>query len=96
MIVGAVGSGKSTLLHMILRELPCSSGHVEVTGTVSYASQDPWLFVGKYTLYNSMAVDNKLFTISVSLVFRISSTEHTVWTAIRKVSLHGSVQSMCP
>lgn len=47
MVVGAVGSGKSTLLHMILHELPCSSGRVEVAGTVSYASQDPWLFVGK-------------------------------------------------
>ncbi|XP_046974675.1 probable multidrug resistance-associated protein lethal(2)03659 [Vanessa cardui] len=45
-IIGAVGSGKSTLLHMILRELPCSTGSMNVTGSVSYASQDPWLFVG--------------------------------------------------
>ncbi|KOB65752.1 putative ATP-dependent bile acid permease [Operophtera brumata] len=45
-IIGAVGSGKSTLLHMVLSELPCSSGNMEVNGEVSYASQDPWLFVG--------------------------------------------------
>ncbi|CAK1548635.1 unnamed protein product [Leptosia nina] len=45
-IIGAVGSGKSTLLHMMLNELPCSSGSVTINGTVSYASQNPWLFVG--------------------------------------------------
>ncbi|KAJ8734976.1 hypothetical protein PYW08_014226 [Mythimna loreyi] len=45
-VIGAVGSGKSTLLHMVLSELPCSTGSMEVNGTVSYASQDPWLFVG--------------------------------------------------
>ncbi|XP_026324007.1 multidrug resistance-associated protein 4-like isoform X3 [Hyposmocoma kahamanoa] len=42
MVVGAVGSGKSTLLHMILRELPCSSGRVEVSGTADiYLFDDP-------------------------------------------------------
>ncbi|XP_075981808.1 ATP-binding cassette sub-family C member 4-like [Anticarsia gemmatalis] len=45
-VIGSVGAGKSTLLHMVLSELPCSSGRLEVNGTVSYASQDPWLFVG--------------------------------------------------
>ncbi|XP_052753783.1 probable multidrug resistance-associated protein lethal(2)03659 [Galleria mellonella] len=45
-IIGAVGSGKSTLLHMILKELPCSHGSVEAIGSISYANQDPWLFVG--------------------------------------------------
>ncbi|KAL0895472.1 hypothetical protein ABMA27_011590 [Loxostege sticticalis] len=45
-VIGAVGSGKSTLLHMILTELPCARGRMEVKGTISYASQDPWLFVG--------------------------------------------------
>ncbi|XP_068629128.1 ATP-binding cassette sub-family C member 4-like [Battus philenor] len=45
-IIGAVGSGKSTLLHMMLGELPSSRGNVNVAGTVSYACQDPWLFVG--------------------------------------------------
>ncbi|KAI8426158.1 hypothetical protein MSG28_005100 [Choristoneura fumiferana] len=45
-IIGAVGSGKSTLLHMILGELPCARGSLQTTGSVSYASQEPWLFVG--------------------------------------------------
>ncbi|KAI8430159.1 hypothetical protein MSG28_000538 [Choristoneura fumiferana] len=40
------GFGKSTLLHMILGELPCARGSLQTTGSVSYASQEPWLFVG--------------------------------------------------
>ncbi|XP_076254933.1 putative multidrug resistance-associated protein lethal(2)03659 isoform X1 [Rhynchophorus ferrugineus] len=45
-VIGPVGSGKTTLLHAILGELQPVSGSVEVTGKVSYASQEPWLFVG--------------------------------------------------
>ncbi|XP_014219727.1 multidrug resistance-associated protein 4-like [Copidosoma floridanum] len=45
-IVGPVGSGKSSILKLILGELRESSGHVQVTGSASYASQEPWLFGG--------------------------------------------------
>ncbi|KAL1513419.1 hypothetical protein ABEB36_002836 [Hypothenemus hampei] len=45
-IIGPVGSGKTTLLHGILGELTAQSGTIQVNGKMSYASQDPWLFVG--------------------------------------------------
>ncbi|ENN79951.1 hypothetical protein YQE_03598, partial [Dendroctonus ponderosae] len=44
-VVGPVGAGKSSLLQVILKELPLNSGTLEVVGNVSYASQEPWLFV---------------------------------------------------
>lgn len=45
-IVGHVGSGKSTLLEVILKELPLAEGSLEVGGTISYASQQAWIFEG--------------------------------------------------
>lgn len=53
-IVGHVGSGKSSLLQLLLKELPINSGSMEVVGKLSFASQEPWLFV-------STAKDNILF-----------------------------------
>jgi ATP-binding cassette subfamily C (CFTR/MRP) protein 4 len=43
-IVGSVGCGKSTLLQCILKELPPLSGSIQVNGSISYASQDAWIF----------------------------------------------------
>lgn len=44
-VIGDVGAGKSSLLHSILNELPLAKGKLEVNGVISYASQEPWLFV---------------------------------------------------
>ncbi|KAF9793965.1 hypothetical protein SFRURICE_015617 [Spodoptera frugiperda] len=45
-VAGGVGSGKSSLLQLILGELMPKSGTVNLGGAkVSYASQEPWLFV---------------------------------------------------
>ncbi|CAG9865345.1 unnamed protein product [Phyllotreta striolata] len=43
-IFGPSGAGKSSLVKMLLKELPAASGRVDVAGTISYASQTPWLF----------------------------------------------------
>lgn len=45
-ITGSVGSGKSALLALILKDLSPSEGTVKIHGSVSYASQEPWLFPG--------------------------------------------------
>ncbi|XP_037711587.1 probable multidrug resistance-associated protein lethal(2)03659 [Drosophila subpulchrella] len=45
-IVGHTGSGKSSLLQAIMGELRAESGEINISGTMSYASQEPWLFSG--------------------------------------------------
>lgn len=45
-VIGPVGSGKSSLINVILKELAVKSGRMEVVGTISFASQEPWLFSG--------------------------------------------------
>lgn len=43
-IVGQVGMGKSTILQVILGELELDKGEIEINGTISYSSQEPWVF----------------------------------------------------
>ncbi|XP_021928195.1 LOW QUALITY PROTEIN: probable multidrug resistance-associated protein lethal(2)03659 [Zootermopsis nevadensis] len=43
-VIGPVGSGKTSLVHAVLKELPLISGSILVGESVSYASQEPWLF----------------------------------------------------
>ncbi|EDV92547.1 ATP-binding cassette sub-family C member 4 [Drosophila grimshawi] len=45
-IIGPVGSGKSSLLQLLLGELPITDGASVINDTISYASQEPWLFTG--------------------------------------------------
>lgn len=45
-LTGPVGSGKSTLLKLILRDTKITKGIVNISGNISYASQEPWLFPG--------------------------------------------------
>uniref|UniRef100_A0A0U9HSH2 Putative ABCC protein n=1 Tax=Chrysomela populi TaxID=154003 RepID=A0A0U9HSH2_CHRPP len=53
-VVGGVGAGKTSLLQVLLQELPLTGGRLQLSGTVAYASQEPWLFV-------SSVRDNILF-----------------------------------
>ena len=43
-ISGPVASGKSTILLVILRELEIDGGEFIVNGSLSYSSQEPWIF----------------------------------------------------
>lgn len=45
-IIGRVGAGKSSIIQALLGELPIENGEMQVNGTISYASQEPWLFTG--------------------------------------------------
>ncbi|XP_037709040.1 probable multidrug resistance-associated protein lethal(2)03659 [Drosophila subpulchrella] len=45
-ILGSTGSGKSSLIQAILGELKAEFGRVKVNGSISYSSQEPWLFSG--------------------------------------------------
>ncbi|XP_053354043.1 multidrug resistance-associated protein 4 isoform X1 [Clarias gariepinus] len=45
-VVGPVGAGKSSLLSTILGELSPDKGVVKVTGNLTYASQQPWVYPG--------------------------------------------------
>ena len=45
-IAGPLGSGKSSLLLSLINELPGLSGEITVSGVMSYAAQEPWIFSG--------------------------------------------------
>lgn len=65
-VVGQVGSGKTTLLEVILKELPLTDGDMDVTGTLSYAAQLPWIFEGsvkKNILFTEELDDKRYKTV---------------------------------
>ncbi|KAL5283205.1 ABCC4.2 family protein [Megaselia abdita] len=45
-VVGSVGAGKSAFLQILLGEINIIEGRVYVNGSISYSSQEPWLFEG--------------------------------------------------
>lgn len=44
LVVGMVGAGKTSLLSAILGEITIDKGKINIEGTLSYASQEAWVF----------------------------------------------------
>ena len=61
-IVGPVGAGKSSVLMVILNEMNVLEGNIQVTGRVSYASQEPWTFAGQPGFFPDKLFDFKMTT----------------------------------
>lgn len=72
-IVGAIGSGKSSILQAILKELPLESGHILNKETMSYASQEPWLFVG--SIRQNILFGSAMDTRRYKTVIRVCALE---------------------
>ncbi|XP_075236316.1 ATP-binding cassette sub-family C member 4-like isoform X2 [Lycorma delicatula] len=62
-VIGSVGSGKSSFLQLILGEIEVLNGSIEVKGTVSYASQEAWIFNGsiKQNILFGLPFDKKRY-----------------------------------
>lgn len=68
-IIGEVGAGKSSIIQTILGELPVESGTIDVQGTVSYASQESWIFTGtiRENILFGLAYDRKRYSDVVKI-----------------------------
>lgn len=53
-VIGAVGSGKSALLMSLLGDLQVARGDVQVSGSIAFVSQQPWIL-------NATVKDNVVF-----------------------------------
>ncbi|KAH0816056.1 hypothetical protein GEV33_006734 [Tenebrio molitor] len=75
-VVGVPGSGKSTLLQVMLKEIPITSGSLSVTGSLSYAPQEPWIFTG--TLRENILFGEKMNNTKYQEVIRVCCLEHDI------------------
>lgn len=72
-ISGKVGSGKTTLLHVILKELEVTTGKRNINGVISFASQEPWLFVG--TVRQNILFGQEFDVVKYHEVVRVCALE---------------------
>ena len=63
-VVGPVASGKSCLLNAFLGEVFFSQGHLERSGTVSYASQTSCKLPGSLAIFHCFLVSSRATCIS--------------------------------
>lgn len=72
-IIGPVGSGKSSMLQTILGELNVVGGNISVRGTLSYASQEAWVFGA--TIRQNITFGNEYHKKRYNEVVRVCALE---------------------
>lgn len=77
-VVGSVGSGKTSLLMAILNEMDTFEGKIDIKGTISYVSQEPWIFPSsiKQNILFGRSYDKEKF----KLVLRLSCLDKDIKT----------------
>ncbi|KAK5640038.1 hypothetical protein RI129_010849 [Pyrocoelia pectoralis] len=73
-IVGPVGGGKTSLMHVILKELGYSSGSLEISGSCSYAPQEPWIFTS--TVRQNIIFSNSIKQERYDEVLNVCELKH--------------------
>ncbi|KAK5650692.1 hypothetical protein RI129_001721 [Pyrocoelia pectoralis] len=72
-IIGPVGSGKSSLIQVIQGELQLSDGQLYVNGSLSSASQEPWIFSS--SIRQNILFDSKMDKIRYQQVINCCALE---------------------
>lgn len=69
MVVGPIAAGKSSLIQLLLGELSLENGSVRLGGSISYASQEPWLFLStvRRNIVFDQPYDAELYSTVVKL-----------------------------
>jgi ATP-binding cassette subfamily C (CFTR/MRP) protein 4 len=65
-VIGPVGSGKTTLLLALLNETSNKKGDVNISGSVFYLSQEPWIYsatIKENITFGREYIDSKFKTI---------------------------------
>lgn len=73
-VIGSIGAGKSSLLHVLLKELPLISGSMIINGSISYASQESWMFTS--TIRQNILFDQPMDRLRYDEVIKSTALDH--------------------
>ncbi|OMJ92976.1 hypothetical protein SteCoe_4199 [Stentor coeruleus] len=67
-VIGQVGSGKSSLFLALLSELVQLSGHIKISGSIAFSSEDPWILskTFKENIVLDKNFDPELYSLALS------------------------------